>query len=520
MTKPSGTGAKILRNSLWYGLETIIETVVFLSASVAVARYLGPEKLGYYSFINFFVVVITRTGGAGLSGATRKYMSEYLGLDQPGMARAVYNLAYRYQMIGVLALTAIGLAGVLLFGNPDYKLVACLLIVSIIPGLMSWIPAQANNAFQDAAKNTSSAFAYLGVYVVVILLTLHFHWDLVGIASATLAGRVVEVILRTISLNKRLRLMPLDTLSEDIQANLRRFCMEAIGLQILMTVVWDRSEVLFLKAYSSLEQIAFYSISYSLTNNLAVIPRILTGATGMTLMVDAARAPEQVDRLVSNACRFLLLAVFPIYLGAAAIAPQAIRVAYGTRYYDSGIVLAIAAILSIPRAFQEIPDVLVRVADKQKQLYVWIVVIGAVNILIDWLLIPRFKAVGAAWGNGLAQALGVAIIWWRARQSYQFHFPVNAALRLGLAGASMAAVSFWISTAIPGLRGIVLAVVVGAPVYILLVRLFGGLEPEDRRRMHMIGNRLPTAARGVFTSIIDFSTPAMPETPLDPDPML
>ena len=84
---------KILNNSFWYGLETIIETVAFFGTSVAVARYLGPSKLGYFSYINFFVTIVTRTSGTGLASSTRKYMSEYLGLDQPGTARAVYHLA-------------------------------------------------------------------------------------------------------------------------------------------------------------------------------------------------------------------------------------------------------------------------------------------------------------------------------------------------------------------------------------------------------------------------------------------
>ena len=53
-TKPTSS-AKILSNSFWFGLETALEAIVFLGTSVAVARYLGPEKLGYFSYINFFV---------------------------------------------------------------------------------------------------------------------------------------------------------------------------------------------------------------------------------------------------------------------------------------------------------------------------------------------------------------------------------------------------------------------------------------------------------------------------------
>ncbi len=504
----STAGARILRNSFWFGLESIIETVVYLLASIAVARYLGPTKLGYYSYINFFVSVVTRTSGAGLSGATRKYMAEFLAQEQPGKARAVYHLAYRYQLLGAVLLTVVGLLAVWLLGDPSYRLVASLLILSIIPGLMSWVPAQANNAFEDAAKNTKSAFGYLIAYVVVIGLTLYFHWDLVGIASATLVGRTVEVLLRTGPLHARLRAMPLEPLEEGTIADLRRFCLEAIGTQMLMTIVWDRSEMLFLKHYSTLEQISFYSISFTLAGNLLVVPRILTGATGITLMVEALRDPTRVDSIVRNSCRYLLLFVFPIYLGAAAIAGQAIRVAYTSRYAAAGPVLMISAILAMPRAFQEIPEVLMRASDRQRQLFAMIAVTGVLNLLLDWTLIPRFGAVGAAWGNGLSQAFGICAFWYKARQVFRFSFPVGAAVRLGLAGTLMGGAAYAIGRTVPGLLGVLASVAVAGPLYVLLVRLFGGLEAGDRVRLAPIGNRLPGAARRAYLAVITFATPA------------
>ena len=87
--KANTAAGKILHNSFWFGLETVLETIVFLGTSIAVARYLGPEKLGEFTYINFFVTTVTRTSGTGLAGATRKYMSEFLGLGRPGTARAV-----------------------------------------------------------------------------------------------------------------------------------------------------------------------------------------------------------------------------------------------------------------------------------------------------------------------------------------------------------------------------------------------------------------------------------------------
>jgi len=511
MSAKSSAASRILTNSIWYGLETVIETVVFLTASVAVARYLGPTKLGYFNFINFFVTVVTRTGGSGLAGATRKYMSEFLALGQPGKARSVYHLAYRYQLLGACAITALGLSGIALFGDHGYKLMACLLVVSIVPGVMSWVPAEANNSFEDARKNTLSAFGYLIAYATVILLTLHFHWDLVGIASAALIGRSVEVLLRTVPLHRRLREIPLDPLDAEVIGRIRRFCLQAIGIQILMTVVWDRSEMIFLRAFSTLDQIAFYSISFSLTANLLLVPRTFSGATGMTLMVESARDPGRVSSIVRNASRYLLFVALPVNLGAAAITSQVIRLTYGARYAGAVPVLITAAILSIPRAFQDIPDVLLRAADRQKRLFTWLIVTGIVNLALDAALIPRFGAVGAALGNGLSQALGVFGIWRQAQRSFEFSLPKAAALRLFGAALFMAAFAWLVGNRLHGTLGLIAAIATAVPTYLLMVRLFRGLESADGERLLLIGNRLPSPARRGFSALIAFAVPAAAE---------
>ena len=505
MTATSSAG-KILHNSFWYGLETILETVVFLGTSVAVARYLGPTKLGYFSYINFFVMVVNRTSGTGLALSTRKYMTEYVALGRPGIARAVYSLTYRYQITAAIVVVALGVAGVARFGEPNFRLMACILIISIIPGVMSVVAANANLAFEDQSRNTFSALGYIFSYAAVILLTIHFHWDLVGIASASLIGRTVEVVFRSIPLHNRLRAFPRERLPYDLVKSVRRFCFEAIGIQILMTVVWDRSEMIFLRAFSSLDQIAFYSVSFGLANNLLVPSRIFGGATCITLMSEASRDPGRIDGLVKSASRYLLLVAFPVHLGAAAITATAIRVTYGAKYIGAIPVLMIAAILAIPRAFEEIPDTLLRAADKQNKLFFWFIITGILNITLDWILIPRYGAVGAAWGNGLSQAFGIAAIWTQARRYFTFGIPIRTIIRLGLAGSIMAVAALVIARTIHGLPGLILAIVAAVPVYILLVRAFHGLEASDRLRLSPLGNHLPGRVRGAYSAVIAFVT--------------
>jgi len=235
-------------------------------------------------------------------------------------------------------------------------------------------------------------------------------------------------------------------------------------------------------------------------------------------MVESTRDPKRVDPIVKNASRFLLLVAIPVHLGAAAIAIQAVPFAYGAKYIGAIPVLITAAILSIPLAFQELPDILLRAADRQKKIIFWLIVTGVLNMTLDWILIPRFAAVGAAWGNGLSQAFGLCALWMAAQREFKFSLPKLAAVRILLAGLIMAATAFAIVRTVPpdlfvgpgklqGLAGLVLAILVAAPLYVLLVKLFHGLEPSDRQRLRPIGNRLPGLFRRAYFATIAFVTP-------------
>jgi O-antigen/teichoic acid export membrane protein len=279
-------------------------------------------------------------------------------------------------------------------------------------------------------------------------------------------------------------------------------------LQLLMSVVWDRSEMVFLRHYSSYAQMAFYSISFGLSNNLQTAPRVLGGATGITLMAEASRDPKRVASLVDNSSRFLMLIVFPVCLGAAAIATPAIATVYGARYYGAGMVMTIAAVLSIPRAFQLLPEILMRTADRLDVTLVWYGITGVLNLALDWVLIRRYGAVGAAWGNGLAQTFGVVAIWMAARKVYEFRLPMQSAIRLGTSSLVMSVVAYELSRRWNGVYGLVGAVTVAAVLFVLLLRIFGGLEPSDKERLTPMGNKLPGPMRRVFLATIAFVVPA------------
>jgi O-antigen/teichoic acid export membrane protein len=118
---------------------------------------------------------------------------------------------------------------------------------------------------------------------------------------------------------------------------------------------------------------------------------------------------------------------------------------------------------------------------------------AAVNIGLNFLLIPAYGIVGAGVSTVLGYGVLVVLGWWNAQQSYPVHYDWDRVLRVAAVAAAYVAVSIWVVPA-TGLGPILLRVVLAAsfPAGLLLV---GALTPGDRRRARRLLRGLRPAAR-------------------------
>ena len=54
----------IAKNTGWYGLENAVGSVLTLFTSIAIARTLGPTKMGYIIYVSWIASVVSNLGRA------------------------------------------------------------------------------------------------------------------------------------------------------------------------------------------------------------------------------------------------------------------------------------------------------------------------------------------------------------------------------------------------------------------------------------------------------------------------
>ncbi|MGC1484104.1 MAG: oligosaccharide flippase family protein [Candidatus Acidiferrum sp.] len=504
------SNAKVIgRNFIFMGLEVLITLVCTLLTTVVIARVIGPTLLGYFNLIFWLTSITCSVGSLGIPLTTFKYMGEFLGGGQKELARAVFFYNLWAQTVIACVLTAIGLIAAFIMVDPAYRLFSALLVLSMVPNMITFVPSQANCAAEDASLNTRGALVGAIVYVIAVAVSLLLGWNLVGIAAGVVLYRTAELAVKTVPVFRSMKSVPRVPLPREIRKRMFSFSGLSTGLMILQIVIWDRSDIIFLKLLQpDIRQLAFFSVCFSVADRLMRVPQTFANALSATQMAEYGRDKERLFRMTSKASTYVLLGALPILIGVACIGGPFVRVMYGSQYLPAIPVFIVVALLSIPKAILTPAQTLLYSAEDLGFILKWGCVAAVINVLLDLALIPSHGALGAAWANGAAQSFAALTIWGRVLVRYPVRIDVHVLLRLAAATLAMAIVVLGIvAMPLSALLKLCLAVPAGAIVFLVTSRMFMVLQKDDRRRLLQLSALLPTPVGSSFKRLVDFLVP-------------
>jgi len=494
----------IARNSVWLGAEYVVDFIAGIATSVAIARVLGPAELGYYVYICWLTRISIVLGNVGLPASAVKYMAQYWAGGNRGVARSIFDVTVRMQVLLSCLIAAGGCVFVLAFGDPPYRAAALLLVLSIIPAMVNTMPTVANIATENPAANVPGSITSAGIYTLGVTLSLVFGWGLTGVAASVLLSRTLESFVRAIPVKRWIREVPSVKLPEDLRKKMKVFSSQSIVLMVLGVVVWDRSEILFLKHYSpDIRQIAYYSVSFGMAESILGIIRIFGNSIGTTMRAQFGRDEMGLRRMLPTAAGYVALLAFPLYFGLAALSRPTILLAYGRAYAPAVGVLIVTALLTVPKAFQVPLQSFLQASERQGFMVWWGLSSAGINLSLDWLLIPRYGAMGAAYGNGLAQLIAVTGLWIGAAKMFDLQMPYRRVGRSLVCSLIMGAVVWLVSRPFGPVPAALVGIPVGVVVFFLFLRLSPLLDRNDLYRLRQVRSSCPPAVRVWFDRAVN-----------------
>jgi O-antigen/teichoic acid export membrane protein len=494
----------IAKNSGWFGLENIISAVVALVSSIAINRYLGPSKNGYIVYVAYIASLVSSLGGLGIPATTRKYMAEFIGMNDRGTARYIFLHTLLLQT--GLAMLATGglLYWVLGDAGAEYKLASALLVLSIWPSMVNSISAQANAATEDLSTNLPASAVSSIVYFIAIAATVVFHWGVVGVGGSLLAMRLADFLLRFFPTMKRvLAWQTTHAHPPGLRNRMMAFAWPSVVSMAVSLVVWGRSELILLKSLcTDIRQVAFYSLAFTMAEQLLLVATIFGGAAATTIFVQYGRDKSKLPAMTASTFRYLALISIPLHFIAASLAVPALLLLYGRQFQDAAMVVMLAPLLCIFKAFISPAQSLLQCSERQGYVIGATLLAGIADIGVAWYLIPAHGAVGACIGNGAAQVVAVGLMWAVTIYLFKVKLPWMQVAKIAFISALASLAAHAIALRLAPLWGILWGGSASLIVLFALLYLMRVLEPEDGARFKTLTHMLPKLIAGPADSIL------------------
>lgn len=462
---------------------------------------LGMDGVGRIAYIMWLIEIANVFSCFGLPSSLTRYLAELHGQkDTENALRFGHWVFLRY-----LTLSLIGsvIVGILFFCSSHYVGAEAMLPVVMLLFLANGL--QSINQADLAGRQCFALLARInGVATVALVIGVSIGSYYHGVAGALygyLAGALFPAafsltMLRGISLRQKIDI--------ELRRRVWKFTFNTWLAMIVSAFVWSRMEIYFLGRYWNPHEVAIFTVGLTFAVMVQQVTTLFSGsfmAHFSQLLGSGNNA--LIQRHYESATRLAAFAVIPIAFGGAAIMPVLLPLLFGQQFapaVPSAMVLTVTAAM----AFSLIGSSLIYAKERSDFIALGGVVGAILSVSAGFLIVSKWGAWGAVWSRLVVQgsmiALGTWFIVTKLHFSYPFKSLVSTVIAAGLCGLS----AWCIIHMLPNpYTAICVAIPLGIIVYLLGIKFFGVLRPEDVHHLRRIAGQFPVRVHNIINLVLD-----------------
>ena len=397
---------KYFKNTSWVLVEKIIRFTVGLFVGVWVARYLGPERFGLLSYAQSFVGLFTIIASLGLNGIVVRELVKNNNLNDE-----IIGTAFWLKLIAAFGVLLILAIAINFTSNDTYTNILIFIIASATI-------FQSFNVvdFYFQSKVMSKFVVYANIIslflssIVKITLILNqaplvaFAWVILFDSFILACGFIYFYIKKNLRFkikNLKLKIKTATSLLKDSWP----LILSGIAISIYMKI-----DQVMIKEMMNAEAVGQYAAAVRLSEVWYFIPMVIT-ASLFPAIINAKKKNENLYYLrLQRLYDFMAFMGIAIAVTMTFLSTWITELLYGAQYNQAGSVLVIHiwagvfVFLGVASAKWFIIENL-QMLTLQKTFYGMIT-----NIILNFILIPKYGIQGAAFATLISQAISTYII--------------------------------------------------------------------------------------------------------------
>ena len=465
---------KLLKHGSVYSLGIILSKIVSFIMIPLYTNILRPDEYGTLELLNLSIDIISTVMGFGMLAAVMRFYFKY---DDPKEKNKVISTA----LIGTASIMAVTTIMCLFAGRPLSQLIfhnnenavyLRIMFITMFLGSIIEIPFAYLRILQKSVKFVTISLVRLVIQLGLNILFLVFlHMGVLGVLYS---GLITSILMC-------LYLVSTTSFATGIHFDKRLyFSMLVYGVPLIVSdisaFVLTFSDRFFLNYYTNLTDVGLYSLAYKfgmLISMLFVAPFYqIWGAR----MFDIYNRPDAKE-VISKVLTYFLLVALTVNLAISLLSKDALRIMSNQQYWDAYKLVPIISMAYVLNGIIYVISVGILAQGKTKLNALAMLIAMAVNIGLNFLLIPHWYKAGAAYATLTSYSVRVAVIYYFAQMLFKTRYEWGKIFQMGGISIVLLLLShFIVISSVPLSIALNLTLLVSFPVFVYAIGIFNPKE--------------------------------------------
>ncbi|MDP7457700.1 MAG: flippase, partial [Candidatus Woesearchaeota archaeon] len=370
---------RIAKNTAISSVSEIVTKLIYFVITLYIARQLGTESLGQYSFAFAFSMIMLIVADIGLSQLLIREIAR-----KKFLANKYVTHAFLIKLLtsSITIILTIGILNILNYPaitrSITYAMVAFIILRSFSEILFSVFRAHERMEFDSSIR----------ILRMVLILPFFIYHLNTSLAKAVLAFPIVEIFILIISLTIGVTKFFKFRLELDIEF-IKSIFQKAfpMGAAIIFSSLYFYLGSIILSKFQGDAALGIYSAAYNFSLALLFIPAMFTTAIYPLLSRYYKESDEKLHKLFKYSFKYLYIIALPIAVGALLLGNEIMTLFYGPGFLQAGLALKILSLFLLIKFINFLLGIVLYSVDKQKQRMYAQASTAIFNIILNLILI-------------------------------------------------------------------------------------------------------------------------------------
>ncbi len=461
----------IAKNTSYFTLALIMQKVISFAYFIILARAIGPEDLGKYYFAISFTSIFAIFIDIGQSSVLTREIAK-----SQNRAGEIFSAVFLIKLpLAVLSVaTVFGIINFLGYAEIARQLVYLSSICMVLDSFTLTFFAVSRGFHNLKYESISSIIFQLIVFIIIIIalkLNLGLSWLMLSLVAASTFNFIYSFYILKRKWKLKINWRPNIILSKSILAISAPFAVYAIFQR-----VYTYLDTVLLSFFSGDQQVGVYQVPFKLIFALQFLPLAFIASLFPAMSHYWQNNREQLSITFERAMNYLIIISLPIAGGGLILADKIVLL-FKTGYSGAILPLQITMISLIFIFLNYSVGSLLNACDRQKRNTVNMGIVLLTSVLLNFILIPKFAAIGASLTalttNILMFFLGMSIV--PKITSYDYRKIIKITFKTLLAVCAMSLAAQYLKNQI----NIFLVIILSGILYLLVLYAVKGFKKED-----------------------------------------